>query len=124
MVNEAAHLLCAQFEGQHQVLHETCTLSVAQATLTLASVSASWGARHVVTTGCPFILCAAFSSQILSETPEAAGSQLFFLSPRAGRGNTCSVAAAFKKGEDDNGSLTVCLQNMGKDTKVREFVHF
>lgn len=44
-----------------------------------------------------------------------------FLSPRAGRGNTCSVAAAFKKGEDDNGSLTVCLQNMGKESKVRMF---
>lgn len=45
----------------------------------------------------------------------------FFLSSRAGRGNTCSVAAGFKKGEHNNGSLTVCLQNMGKESKVRIF---
>lgn len=53
------------------------------------------------------------------KAPEAADSQLFFLSSRAGRGNTCSVAAGFKEGKDDNGSLTVCLQNMGKESKVR-----
>lgn len=86
--------------------------------------------RHIATTGCSFILGAAFHSQILSESPEAADSQLFFLSSRAGRGNACSVTAGFKKGEDDNGSLTVCLQNMGKESKVRMFdiisktVHF
>lgn len=31
----------------------------------------------------------------------------------------CSVAAGLKESEDDNGSLTVCLQNMGKESKVR-----
>lgn len=79
----------------------------------------SWPQFFLVGVWDTFIVGAAFSSQILSESPEAADSQLFFLSSRAGRGNTCSVAAAFKKGKDDNGSLTVRLQNMGKESKVR-----
>lgn len=99
---------------------------IAQATVNLASVCARRDERHIATTGCPSIHGAAFDS----EAPGAADSQLFFLFSHAGRGNACSVTAGFKRGEDGNGLLAVCLQNMGKESKVRMFdinnkmVHF
>lgn len=87
--------------------------------LNLASVFVSWGVRQLRKRVALSYLVQLSSVRFWVKAPEAADSQLFFLSSRAGRGNTCSVAAGFKEGKDDNGSLTACLQNMGKESKVR-----